>query len=369
MNPQINASDEPNRPGKPRPVVPRRTLLRAGLTGTATLAGVLLSPHVATAQPLAARPTAVPQRRAIRSRRGLQAVHAPDGAAIRLPLELGALIEARQLGLAAGSTLTLSWDDRLYRVASKVRLVRGQVNVLSQSARPTLERATHRATLSIVLTEALPAGSDYVLVAGTLAPARYPHDLVADPVPVTLSVQEPGVTAVATSRVGSDAEAVDGKPWGVSLGAAWQQATWGDRYAALYPSLVTFRSVGPGSVPARSSLEITLDPQVFTKVSVLGAFDSSGREVPGKSRSDRKVGKPTATWTSSESTPAGARITLRLDCASLTPAGALPALEPPLVSFTGPVGHDVPQRLTGQESLTRGDSIYSPATLKEFGAF
>lgn len=360
MNSQLNDPVEPD--ARSRPTLYRRTVLRGVAAGSATLAGLLMAPYAATAQPRAALLAAV-SRRDIGSRRGRQAIQSADGTSIQMPLELGAIVGARQRGLAAGSTLTLSWDDRLYRVASKVTLTRGAKRVLSLAAGPSVDAATHRATLSVVLPRALPAGSDYALAAGRLVPRRYPHDLIADPVPLKLAVTEPGVQETSTVRVSSAADET-AKPWGAALGAVWQGATWGSAYSALYPALVTLRAVGPGAVPAGSSVQVTLDPQVFSEVTVLGAVGSDGRDVPGQARAGKRS---TAVWTAQGPIAAGERVTLRLAVSNRKPAGALPTLGPPLVSFTGPAASQAPQRLTGAESLTRMESIYSPSTLAQFG--
>jgi hypothetical protein len=205
----------------------------------------------------------------------------------------------------------------------------------------------------------LPAG-EYTLQAGALKPQRFPADLVADPLPVQVEILDP--TGATTARVLSRPAAKEDVPWGVQLGAGWQQATWGNGYSVWYPSLVTAHSVGPGVVPAGSRIRIILDRQVFESVEITAATDSNGQRVVGLPRRGTLAGQPTATWTSHAAIEADARVTLicRTKVRELT--GALDTLAPPLVEFLPPKRSRNSQRPTGQESQTRSDDIYSAAT-------
>lgn len=345
------------------PSVERRTVLRGAAVGAAAVAAWWFAPASAAAQP---GPHSA--RLTIRSKRGARLIHAPDGTAVQMPVELGALVTVRRGGLAAGSTLTLEWDTRLYAVAPVVALLRGGTTVATEAARPTVDATTHTTKATLVVPEPLAPGRDYVLAAGTLVTARYPDDLVADPVPLTVGVREPDdqeATITVLSRPGGATP----PPWGAQLGAAWQRAGWDEEYSALHPALVTVLAVGPGPVPSGSRLRITLDSQVFADVAVTGAFDSSGREVPGQARRSHAHGRLTATWTAIEPMAAGDRLSVGLDVTTRPLHGELPWLEPPLVQFVAPSRRNDSQRLTGEESLTRADDIYSQATLEEFGTF
>ncbi len=353
-------------PDQALPGLQRRTVVKGALAGTVTLAAWWLAPPSATAAPMASAIAVGTERLVIRPRKGLRPVNARDASSVRMPIELGALISVRRGSIAAGSTMTLEWDARLYTVAQTIALLGGDETVVAEAAWPTIDKATHRASMSIVVPESLAAGRDYSLVAGTLTPGRYPDDLVTDPVPFTVRVSEPGARDAAVTVLSRPASRTTA-PWGVKLGAAWQQAGWDEKYAALYPSLVTALAVGPGQIPAGSRIRIMLDPQVFTSVSAVGAFNSSGQMVPGRARTSSQSGKPTATWTATAPIAAGERISVRLNATARPLIGGLAWLEPPLVQFVAPRRSNDAQRVTGQESLTRADSIYSQATLEEFG--
>jgi hypothetical protein len=349
---------------EPRRSVQRRTVLRGAMAGSATLAGLVLTPHSASAR--TGNGVDNSENLEVRSRAERRAIHDAGGDSTGMPIVLGAMIGVRGRNLPARSIVVLKWDDRLYRVASSVRLSSGGKAIVNEKISYAVDNRTHRATMTLVLPRELQAGRDYELTAGALEAVQFPHDLLPDPVSLTISVRQPGGANHVEARLSGDA-AQEGQPWGVVLGAVWQRSGWDDVYGALHPSLVTLRAVGPGAVPAGSSLHIILDPQVFTRISVHQALDSGGHEVRGLSRGVHVVGRPSMTWATRKAVLPGDRIDIGLDITARRMTGALPTLEPPLIYFVGPEGRRAPQRRTGLESLTREDSIYSPATLRQFG--
>ncbi|GAA1569669.1 hypothetical protein GCM10009789_23910 [Kribbella sancticallisti] len=342
----------------------RRTVLAGALAGTAVLAAPLLDPADAKAAP-PSTPTPPPVRRGITSIQGRPAarlVHGPDGSAVQMPADLGVELTVAPGGVPAGAALILSYDSRLYSVAPRPVLVHGS-QLIALESRSAAFGATHGRQLEFRLPQ-LPPGQ-FVIHAGGLAPDRYPADLVADPQPVGVQVAEPG--GAITARVLSKPAAKAGLPWGVRLGAGWQQTSWDAQYYAWYPALVTAHAGGPGVIPAGSRIRITLDRRVFESVTVSGAADSLGRKVTGLSRRTTRAGQLAATWTAHSPVAAGGRITLTCKTTVRELTGALDDVEAPLVEFLPPKAQGNPQRLTGEESLTRFDNVYSPASRAQYG--
>ncbi|MBT0771302.1 hypothetical protein KIH74_20360 [Kineosporia sp. J2-2] len=336
----------------------RRTLLG----GTLAVAVSWLGAGAGSAQAAPAAPAAPLVRKPkLAVRNGFRSILARNGSAVRMPVQLGARMQVTD-PVRPGSTVTLTWDDRLYTAGSRVQVSQGAGTVFSAAARPMVDDGTHTATLTVTLPGGLAAG-DYTLAAGTLtpAPAQYPDDLVSEPVPVSITVNG---TAATVSQDAADVS----RPWGASVGAAWQEARWDAGFVALYPGLVTFRAVGPAALPAGSRIRIALDARVFTGVRVTGAYDSSGRELPGSAAGGVTGNLAVTTWTPGSAVAAGERVTLRTAVESGDITGALDTFEAPVISFSAPAAHRESQRVTGEETLTREDNIYSARTHELFAA-
>ncbi|MGC4936355.1 hypothetical protein [Kribbella sp. DT2] len=282
-------------------------------------------------------------------------VHGPDGGAVQVPADLGVELTVGSTGAQAGALVSLSYDERLYAAAARPVLVQGK-QVVPVQATQVSTGVAHGQRLELRLPQLAPG--TYTVHAGGVAPARYPADLVAAPVATEVKVTSGAVTA----RVLSRPVAEQGLPWGVVLGAGWTKAAWGDGYYVWRPGLVALHSVGPGVVPAGSRIRVTLDRQVFESVQVTKVLGGNGERIGGVARRSTLAGRPAATWTLHAPLAAGARITLSFAAESRSLRSALEYVEPSLVEFVGPKQSKTPQRLTGQESQTRADDVYSAAT-------
>ncbi|MEV6287181.1 hypothetical protein [Kribbella sp. NPDC051770] len=320
----------------------RRTVLQGALAGS-VLAGA--SVDVAAAAPAAGITPVGPG--------GARVVHAPDGAAVEVPADLG--VELTSTGVPAGAVISLSYDERLYAAAARPVLVRGK-QVVALQATQAATGIAHGRRLDLQLPTLAPG--TYTVHAGGVAPARYPADLVADPLATEVKVSQGAVTARVLSRPVAD----QGLPWGVQLGAGWTRASWGDGYYVWRPGLVALHSVGPGVVPAGSRVRVTLDRQVFESVQVTKVLGPDGEQIGGVGRRSTLAGQPTASWTLHAPLAAGARIALSFAAEARSLQGALEYVEPSLVEFIAPKQSRTPQRLTGAESQTRVDDVYSAAT-------
>lgn len=347
--------------GPPPSGLPRRTVLHGALAGTAalTVGGSLVRPTPAGAATPPPAPTKVGSLQAPPAYR---LIHGADGSSTQVPTGLEVELTVGTGGLPAGTAVSISYDDRLYVATPQPALVRGRELLPVISGRAVAVGAPHAGRLDLRLPELAPGR--YVLNAGRLAPAHFPYDLLADPIPVEVQVHEP--QGAVTTRVLSHPVAKQGIPWGVQLGAGWQQTFWSGGHYAWYPSLVTAHSTGPGAVPAGSRLRIILDRRVFESVAVTSAVGSTGQKINGLPRRTTAAGRPVATWTAQTAIAAGTRITLLCAVKVAPLTGALDVVEPPLVEFLPPRQLKSPQRLTGQESQTRTDDVYSPATRSMF---
>lgn len=329
----------------------RRTVLRGALLGAATIA-------VSAVMPSAAMAAFGSDVAAIGVHKGMRRVQAPDGSAVLMPAVLGARLTVRP-GLPAGTTLTLGYDARVYRSRADAVLTRGTRTFKPVALQSGMDAATSQATLTLVLEEALPAGS-YDLVAGSMNPVRYPGDLLALPVPLTFKAADAAGTSLADATL-SRPDRAGGLPWGVELGAAWQESRWDAEYLTWVPALVTLFSTGPGDLPPGARLRVLLDEAVFESLILTGVIGPDGASFPGKIDSGTVPGFLLATVTLGGAVPAGSRVTLGVDAVTRPLSGALAVLQPPVIEAV--TKSDGLQRFTGAESLTRHDSIFSPETL------
>lgn len=331
----------------------RRTVLQGSLAGAVAAATAVAGDN----QAHAAAPTGVGARTGMTPTGpgAVRVVNGPAGQTARVPADLG--VELTVGPEAARSRVTLTYDERLYTAASRPVLVHGRL-VIPLDARSTATGIAHGRMIEFEL-PALAPGS-YTVHAGGMTPARFPLDLVADPLPTEVKVSD--ATGPLTARVLSDRVSAGGLPWGVQVGAGWQQARWGDDYYAWYPSLVTLHSVGPGAVPSGSRVRLTVDQKIFEAVRITSARGSRGERIGGVARRSTVAGRLTATWTLHAAVASGARITLTCVHKLRSLHGSLEYAEPPLAEFLPPEQSTAPQRLTGQETQTRADDVYSTTT-------
>lgn len=328
----------------------RRTVLQ----GTAAVAAISVAGSNQASASVRARATA-PSGVTPAPPDAARIVNGPAGQAVQVPADLGVEITVGPGG--ARASLRLTYDDRLYAVAPRPVLVQG-ARVFALDARSASTGVAHGRTVELALPELTPG--TYTVHAGGMTPMRFPADLVADPLPTEVRVSES--TGAATAQLLSRRAATQGLPWGVQLGAGWSQARWGDAYSVWYPAVVTLHSVGPGVAPAGSRIRVTLDHQVFESVRLTDARGSNGERIGGVSRRTTIVGQPSATWTTHTAVESGSRFTVTCVATARPLQGALDYVEPPLIEFVSPRHPSAPQRLTGEETQTRTDNIYSPTT-------
>ncbi|WP_329002420.1 hypothetical protein OHA18_04790 [Kribbella sp. NBC_00709] len=331
----------------------RRTVLQGSVAGAVAAATSVAGGN----QARAATPAGVGARTGVTPTGpdAVRVVNGPAGQTVRVPAELGVELT---VGPGGGrSRVALTYDERLYTAVPRPVLVLGR-QVIPLDARSMATGPAHGRMVEIRLPELAPGR--YTLHAGGMTPARFPLDLIADPLPTEVTVSE--ATGALTAQVLSERASAQGLPWGVQLGAAWQQARWGDDYYAWYPSLVTLHSVGPGVVPPGSRVRLTVDQRIFEAAQITSASGSNGERIGGVARRATVADRLTATWTLHAAVASGSRITLTCVPGLRAPLGPLEYAEPPLVEFLPPRQSKAPQRLTGEETQTRADDVYSSAT-------
>ncbi|GAA4722164.1 hypothetical protein GCM10025782_20160 [Pedococcus ginsenosidimutans] len=276
----------------------------------------------------------------------------------RLPAVLGARLRTGTRH-AAGTVVSVSWDRRLYEqtvpqlVGDDGRAVRVQV-----VGKPITD-AAGQTTTRVKVTDALVAGTEYLLSLGARRTLLYPHDVVTAPLPITVVV---GDGAAAGSRHAlAAAGTASSDLWGACVGAGWQQVSWGRDFHSWTPSVVTVRATGPGAVPAGSVVEVRHDERLVGSATV---EDLDGTVL---TRSHRGAGGLLVVrWTLAAPLLAGHRVSYRVQARPSAPAGALPGLQAPTVSLRAAKASPG-QRTTGLESLTRTDSAFDDATVATYG--
>ncbi|MGL5931119.1 MAG: hypothetical protein ACRCY8_19465 [Dermatophilaceae bacterium] len=276
---------------------------------------------------------------------------------VRLPGVLGTRLRTGSAALPSGTTVRLTWDHRVYeRTVPALTGEDGRKVPLRLLGRPTTDRATGVVAATVRTGAELPAGRDFILTVGTRRPLRYPDDVVVEPAPVTVTVGDPR----RGPRRSLAAEPAAATLWGAVVGAGWQLFAWGDGLHAWVPSLITVRSVGPGYVPAGTTIEAVLDARIAGDVRAVAA---DGTRLARGRRAGDRLG---LRWTFKEPLTVGARRSARLEMRTTVPSGGLSGFQAPTVSLAPPRG-DVGQRTTGAESVSRTDNAVDVDSRARFG--
>lgn len=168
-------------------VTRRHVLVLGGLTlgvGAVTLAG----PGLAWADTAGADDTAAAGVELVPVAASPVAVLAKVGhAPAAFPRQLAVQVQHVDTDLPAGTQVAISYEPRIYSPLPSAVATVGTRRLRTTSAVATDPR-TLVTTCTITLAEALPAGSNPVVVVGTAFPVLYPHDLVAGPAEATAAV-------------------------------------------------------------------------------------------------------------------------------------------------------------------------------------
>lgn len=333
----------------------RRVLLGGALAAGAASLAVAASPAGAT--PAAGRApggvgTGSDRAVAVTPRSGYRSVAGPHGC-VRMPHDLAVLLRG---SLLPGTRVTLDVDTRVYAGADRVRVLADGRELAPLTARRT--GRGHRALITVTL-PALAGVREWTLEAGCALPRRYPDDLVADPLPVVVTVADRLGSRSFTLTPVSPATAVVAEPFGACLGATWAQVSWGEGWRASHPSAIVLRSTGPGALPAGTRVEVCLDAQLAASAHLRRCDGVGSASALGRASAGGRL--TTAVWTLEEALPAGARVDLLLTFTPRRLVGAPPTWNAATVQVITPAGQSEAQRFTGTESLTSLDDVVTEA--------
>ena len=119
-------------------------------------------------------------------------------------------------------------------------------------------------------------------------------------------------------------------------------------------------SVGPGAAAKAASFAIALDPNVISDVKIGAArlnrkaLDADVHLISGTQTSSRFETR----WRTSVTLKPGDRLDLDLKVTTRTLTADLPAIKHPLVGLVD-MGSHITQRQTGQNSMSRLDSVWT----------
>ncbi|MBP0461042.1 hypothetical protein [Streptomyces montanisoli] len=276
------------------------------------------------------------------------------------PRQLAVQVKHDGTDLPAGTQVAITYDPRLYAPLPTAMATIGRHRVHSTS-KTTTDPKTTLVTCTVTLTEALPGGSEPVVVVGTAVPVLYPLDLVVAPVGATAAVARKNGKPTGRHSLKTHRPAAFGgvaTPWGIEVSGVWERYEWADgKRWYYYPARITLHNVGPGTAPAAAAFSVALDPQVVRDVSVTGArlnhtaHDAGVRQLA----SSRTASLFETRWRTRVHLKAGDRLDLAVKVTTRKPAHDLPTIKHPTVGLID-TGNHITQRQTGLTSLSRTDS-------------
>ncbi|WP_030911860.1 hypothetical protein [Streptomyces sp. NRRL F-5126] len=276
------------------------------------------------------------------------------------PRQLAVQVQHAGTGLPAGTQVAITYDPRLYAPLPTAMVTSGR-HRLPATSKTTTDPRTTLATCTVTLTDALPAGSEPVVVVGTANPALYPLDLVVAPAGATAAVGRENRKPTGRRSLKSHRPKAFGgvaTPWGIEVSGVWERYEWADgKRWYYYPARVTLHNVGPGTAPAAAAISVALDPRIVRDVRITGArLDHKAHDAGVRQLSSRRTASLFEThWTTRVRLKAGERLDLAVKVTTHRPARDLPTIKHPAVTLID-TGNHVTQRRTGLPSLSRTDS-------------
>jgi hypothetical protein len=279
------------------------------------------------------------------------------------PRQLAVQVQHAGVDLPAGTEVALTYDPRIYSaVPTAVATLDGRG--LRTTSTITTDPDTKLTTTTVNLLDAVPAGSDPVVVVGTAYPVLYPHDLVVTPSDATASVGRKNARPSTQRSLQPGRPSTFGgvaTPWGIEVSGVWNRYEWaqGKRWY-YYPVQITLQSVGPGAAPAAASFSVALDPQVVGDVEITTArlnhkVHDAGVRLLSQTRTPSLF---EARWSTQVKLGPADRLDLGLRVTTRKLTGSLPTIKHPSVGLLD-MGNHVTQRQTGRNSMSRTDSAWS----------
>lgn len=279
------------------------------------------------------------------------------------PRQLAVQVQHAGTDLPAGTQVAISYDPRLYSPLPAA-VATTSTHRLHTTSTITTDPKTSLTTCTVTLAEALPAGSDPVVVVGTAFPVLYPHDLVAGPTEATAAVGHKNVKPGGRRSLQPSRPHTFGgvaTPWGPEVSGVWNRCEWADgKRWYYYPEQITLSSVGPGTTPVAASFSVALDPQVVSDVRIVSArLNHKVHDAGVRLLSDTRTASLFEThWTTRVKLKSGDRLDLGLEVKTRKLTGDLPTVKHPTVEFIN-MGNHITQRQTGRTSMSRSDSAWA----------
>ncbi|MGF7236621.1 MAG: hypothetical protein ACQSGP_16915 [Frankia sp.] len=282
---------------------------------------------------------------------------------VQAPVDLGVSIDGGTAGLAAGSVVSVEFDQRLYHHPAHTRPPPGGARLAAARPAPPAPPTPGRPTTTVTLNDAIPAGKTATVIVGHLKPRRYPLDVLRGFGSPQATVDDRRSNRHQTRGLGTHrATAAAGQPWAAEAGVLWQPVTWGQGYRSYCARLASVRSVGPGAIPAGYRVRVAADAAVIRSIKVVNATLLAGGTVVGSARDISTGGVRAIEWTAQSALALRAQLQLKLTVEAGRPTGALPGIKHPTVQVVGPDAHLDTQRTSYLESVVRQDSIYDAET-------
>lgn len=278
------------------------------------------------------------------------------------PRQLAVQVKHLETDLPAGTQVAISYEPRIYSPLPSAVATVGTRRLRTTSTIAT-DPKTLLTTCTVTLAEALPAGSDPVVVVGTAFPVLYPHDLVVRPADTSAAVGHKGAKpggrrSLRPGRPDSFGGAAT--PWGLEVSGVWNRYEWADgKRWYYYPTRITLSGVGPGTAPVAASFSVALDPQVVSDVRIVGTrLNDKAHDAGVRLLSDTRTASLFETrWATRAKLGTGDRLDLELEVRTRKLKGDLPTVKHPTVNLID-MGNHVTQRQTGRTTMSRSDSTW-----------
>lgn len=315
----------------------RAVLTWSGVVGIALV--VPITEAAASAAPRGATHPHVPPRARLLT---------PAGQADReVPRSLGVVLDEP---MPAGTDVEFTYDPDLYERLPQALVRSGDIVVPARSVTP----APGRTIVTLHVATVAPT----TLMIGSLVPARYPRDIRRRARSTAIGGDVP-----KTELDARPSDRTTAGPWGAECGVLWEAIEWEGKYRYYVPLSASFRSVGPGPVPAGAELRVQADARVLTELSVVKAVSATGRSLRGTANSQVRHGVTALVWRGEEATLPGDRVVLMLAPSTRKPRAALAGVTLPIVEFVAPPQTASAQRESRLTSLTRHDVICDEAAV------
>lgn len=294
------------------------------------------------------------------------ALTAESGAVVMGPRQLAVRVVTQRTELPRGTTLTMTFDPRLYAALESPFVTLGGRTVPITSTITTDDKSG-TTTCAVVLQQDVPllqrGAEAMVVVIGAANAQRYPLDLVHQPRAVVAEIPKAGRRPGARRELGkrAGAPAANAMPWGIELSGCWSRQVWGvsSEFVYYHPVRVTLTGVGPAAAPAPATFTVALDPRLVGHVAVT-AVRLNGKAIHRKAQllgQQRDAVVYESRWRTPVALKAGDVLDVDLNATLLTPSGPLTTIKHPIVSLDG-FSDAAAQRRTGRSELTRQDSVW-----------